>query len=197
MFIAKKFTPKIAQMMKKGAIGVIPTDTIYGISASALDKEAVQKVAVLRGRAEQGKRFIVLISDMRDLHKFGIDPSPAVRTFLKKYWPGGVSVEFPVKAAKWEYLHMGNRSFAFRVPAVPKLRTFLRRTGPLISTSVNTPGEPPARTIKEAQGYFSDLDFYVDAGKMEGSPSTLVAHEKGKWRVYREGAVKIDPMYSK
>ena len=86
----------------------------------------------------------------------------------------------------------GTGTIAFRMPDIPELRDLLVQTGPLIAPSANTEGEPPALTVGDAKKYFGDeVDFYVDAGKLESLPSTLITFENGEPVVLRQGAVSL------
>ena len=91
------------------------------------------------------------------------------------FGPGKTSIILPCPDEKFHYLHRGSNFLAFRLPADAPLRQFIYRTGPLVAPSANLEGLPPATTIEEAQNYFGDkVDFYIDGGKMEGSPSKLI-----------------------
>lgn len=68
----------------------------------------------------------------------------------------------------------------------------MKITGPLVAPSANLEGLPPAKTIKEAKKYFGkNIQIYLDGGKLESLPSTLIEIKKGKWKALREGEVKI------
>jgi len=137
------------------------TDTIYGILASALNERAMKKLSRLR-RHDTKKPFIILIGAVEELTKFGIELTPAQKEQIEKLWPGPVSVI------------LGHQ--AFRLPASPELQEFLKATGPIAAPSANLPGEPPATTVAEALAYFgTEIDLYVDSGKVIGNPSTLVS----------------------
>lgn len=180
-----------AILLKKGSVGVLPTDTLYGLVASALDPVAVERVYRIRGR-DEGKPCIVLISDAGSLDRFGVSPSDPVARLLEELWPGKVSVILPCPDTKWTHLHRGTGTVAFRVPDKSDLRELLRETGPLIAPSANPQGMPSAKTIKEAEEYFgNNADFYVDGGVLDNEPSTVVKFEDGKMVMIREGAVKI------
>lgn len=182
-----KFTASAAEIIRGNGIGIIPTDTIYGITCSALSKKAVNEVYRLRKRSS-GKPIIVLIGSVSDLKKFGVVPDAVNNKLLAKLWPGPVSVILPCKTAKFSYLHRGKKAIAFRLPASAPLRRFLKRTGPLIVPSANFEGKAPASTIKEAQKYFgANVDFYIDGGKMKSKPSTLVSIKSGKVSIMRKG----------
>lgn len=163
----------LAERIKAGEIGVIPTDTLYGLVASALDPAAVERVYEVRQR-DLDKPSIILIAEPRELGRFGVPEYKTARA--RHHWPGPVSVVLPVEGPNWDYLHRGQRSLAFREPKPQWLRDFLAKSGPLIAPSANPEGKPPARTINEAKAYFADtVDFYVDGGELAGKPSQLIS----------------------
>lgn len=187
----------IAEKIKNGKIGVIPTDTIYGVAASASSKKAVARAYEILKRNPK-KPFIVLIGSIEDLNLFGINLDSATRNILEKLWPGKISVVLPVKSKKLEFLHRGTKTLAFRVPRKKSLVNFLKKTGPLISTSANSEGAKPAETVAEAKKYFGDnIDFYVNGGKIKSLPSTLVEIKDGKVNVLRKGKGKISLIKAK
>ncbi|NUQ57634.1 MAG: Sua5/YciO/YrdC/YwlC family protein, partial [Candidatus Paceibacter sp.] len=70
---------------------------------------------------------------------------------------------------------------AFRLPNDEYLRDLISQTGPLVAPSANLEGMPPATTIDAAEKYFGDkVDFYLDGGKAESSPSKLIKIEGDK-----------------
>lgn len=180
--------PKLAKAVKGGAVGVLPTDTIYGLVGSAYLPETVERIYNIRER-DQDKAFIVLISSLKDLEYFHITPDAYTKKILHKIWPGKVSVILPCSSDKFRYLHRGLHTLAFRLPSDKKLAEFISRTGPLVAPSANPANLPPAKTISEARKYFGNkVDFYIDGGTLESEPSTLIAIENGGIVVKREGA---------
>lgn len=181
----------IATQVKQGKIGVIPTDTIYGLVGSALNKDTVERIYCLRKRTPS-KPMIILISTIKDLEKFSLTPSRWEASFLNKIWPNPVSVVLPVPSRKWNYLHRGINTLAFRMPKSVKLRNLLKKTGPLVAPSANFEGEKPAATIKEAKKYFGDeVDFYIDGGELNSPPSTLIQITNNKINILRQGSYEI------
>ena len=178
--------------IQKGEIAVIPTDTLYGIVGSAFSKKAVEKIYAIKGR-DENKPFIVLISSVSDLKKFGIVLSIPQKKFLSRIWPNPVSVILPCSSKKFEYLHRGTKSLAFRFPKNKKLQDFLKKTGPLVAPSANPQGEKPAETISEAKKYFSEkVLYYVSKGRKKGKPSTIVSLLKEQPIILRQGSLKIN-----
>jgi L-threonylcarbamoyladenylate synthase len=179
------------EILKNGGVGVIPTDTIYGLVGSALKPETVKRISELKKRAD-GKAFIVLISSITDLKIFGIELSDKARELLNKYWPGKVSVELFSDLPKYKYLRNPDNTNAFRLPAKEDLINLLKEVGPLVVPSANISFEPPAKNITEAKKYFGDkVDFYEDGGELDSAPSTLIRIVNDKVEVLRQGAVII------
>ncbi|MBI2035106.1 MAG: threonylcarbamoyl-AMP synthase [Candidatus Liptonbacteria bacterium] len=182
---------KIINILKNGGIGVMPTDTIYGLVGSALNRKTVRKIYKIRRRNPK-KPFIILINSKDDLKIFGIHPNVKTQKVLKKLWPGKVSVILPCRLKKFAYLYRGTNTLALRVPKKNSLRKLLRSTGPLVAPSANWEGYPPAKNIKEAKKYFGDhIDFYVNGKNKNTKPSTLIMIKSGQVSVLRQGSVKI------
>lgn len=188
---SKNKKEKITSILKSGGVGVMATDTIYGLVGSALNSKTVERIYRLRKR-DKNKPFITLIGSLADLTIFDINLSSYQKKTLKKLWPGKVSIIFPCPKEKFRYLHRGGKTLSFRLPANKKLRNLLIAVGPLVAPSANPQGLKPAANIKEAKKYFgARVDFYNDSGRLPGQPSTLIQIKNNKVIVLRMGAVKI------
>jgi L-threonylcarbamoyladenylate synthase len=180
-----------AAILAAGGVGILPTDTIYGLVGSALNKKTVERIYRLRQRNTK-KPMIVLIAAVTDLKLFGVELDKKERAIARRVWPGKVSVVMPCPSRKFAYLHRGTKTLAFRVPEPAWLRMLLKKTGPLVAPSANIEGEAPAKTIAEATRYFgAKIEFYGNAGKRVSQPSTIVKIEDGKLLVLRKGAGRI------
>lgn len=188
-YLTNSFDEKVVELLKGGGIGLVPTDTIYGLSALAMDKQAVSRLFNLK-RRDTDKPCIVLISTWDHLSALSID---AIKVLpAKKYWPAQLTIECHVTSSTPLYLHRGTGRFGVRMPDLPVLRELISKTGPIISTSANLQGEQPASSVDEAKSRFGDqLDFYVDFGKINGKPSTLAKIENGKFVILRQGSYKL------
>lgn len=167
------YNKALISALKSGKLAVLRTDTLYGIVASTYNKEAVEKVYEVKKR-DSSKACIVLIPTVRSLDIFGVELSRAQKKKIKEYWPGPVSIIFDVPK-ELEYLHRGNKSLAFRLPAKKDLKKLLKKTGPLIAPSANIEGQPPAQNIEEAKKYFADnVAVYVDEGQCDSAQASKV-----------------------
>lgn len=183
---------QIVDLLKKGKIGVMPTDTIYGLVGSAFNLRTVEEIYLLRRRSVN-KPFIILISSTDDLEQFDVHLTKEQEDFLKKNWPNSLSVVLPINNDSFRYLHRGKNSLAFRMPKDGKLLELLKQTGPLVAPSANLEGGKVAETVEEAKKYFGEkIAFYVDGGKLKSKPSTVIQlYEDGTRIVLREGAYRV------
>lgn len=182
---------RLITVLRRGGVGVLPTDTIYGLVGQALRPKVVERIYRIRERNLK-KPCIVLISSLRDLKLFGVRIDSATAKILRELWPDKVSVILPCLLRKFSYLHRGTKTIAFRFPKKRILLELLKKTGPLIAPSANLEGLKPANSISAAKKYFGDrVDFYVDSGKLKGRPSTLIRFRQERPVVLRPGAVKI------
>lgn len=169
----------VSTILRNGGVGVLLSDTIYGIVGQALNETAVERIYRIKHRNHH-KPFIILISSVDDLALFGVYLHREERAFVETVWPGPVSVILSCPGKKWAYLHRGTETLAFRMPNKPTLLTLLRSTGPLVAPSANPEHLPPARSLREARAYFGDLvDFYASGGRPHHKPSSIVKiHDK-------------------
>ena len=164
----------LVKVLLGGGVAVIPTDTLYGVVGRALDTKTVERIYQIKNRVPD-KPLIILIGSEEELKKFSINLSSKQKEILKKYWPGPVSIIFDCNDSKFEYLHRGTKTLAFRIPNERELRDLLMATGPLVVPSANPEGMPPAENIPEAKYYFKEkVDLYVDGGERSGKASRLI-----------------------
>jgi L-threonylcarbamoyladenylate synthase len=183
------FDSALNKLLQPGTVGVIPTDTVYGLVARATDHMAVARLYELKQR--EFKPGTVIAADIKQLEDLGLK-----HRYLKaveQFWPGAVSVITPAADPKLDYLHQGQLSLAVRVPDDESLLKLLIKSGPLLTTSANLPGRTPAATIEQAKSYFrGSVDFYIDGGDLSGRlPSTIIRVIDDAIEVLRSGAVDI------
>lgn len=182
------FEDALQKLTAPGTVGVLPTDTVYGLVASAADSQAVKRLYDLKSR--EGKPGTIIAASPEQLAELGL--KARYLKAVEQFWPGSVSVIIPC-GPELEYLHEGAGGLAVRIPADDQLHELLTRTGPLLTSSANHPGAPVAVTLEQARNYFGDqVDFYVDGGNLSSrQPSTIIRVVDDAIEIIREGAVKI------
>jgi L-threonylcarbamoyladenylate synthase len=181
--------PRLPELLKSGAVGIAPTDTIYGIIADAHNPAAAARLYGLKHR--EHKPGTVIAATAEQLVELGVDED-LIRSVMHM-WPNPLSVELPI-GDNLAHLHQDTGHGAFRVVADDSVRALLQETGPLLTSSANHPGMVPAMNITTARNYFGDaVDFYVDGGELgDRPPSTVVRLKDGQLIVIRQGAVVVE-----
>lgn len=181
---------KAIAILNQGGVGVMPTDTVYGLVARAKDPTAVARMYALKHRDH--KPGTVIAASVEQLADLGVPKDHLDK--VKKWWPNPLSVETPL-GDNLSYLHQDTGRQGFRVVADETVRGVLEQTGPLVTSSANHPGKPGSVTVDEAIDYFGErVDFYVDGGDLSGrAPSTIIKiTDDGTIEIIRQGAIHID-----
>jgi L-threonylcarbamoyladenylate synthase len=181
--------PKIAALLNDGAVGVLPSDTIYGLMCRAADQVACARLYQLKQR--ERRPGTVVAANISQLAGLGL--KERYLKAVQQYWPGAVSVLIP-HAADSHLTDPNTHAVGVRIPAFQELCNLMEHTGALQTSSANITGQPSAVSIAEAQAYFGDaVDFYVDGGNLAGrEPSTVIKIVDDAIEILRSGAVKID-----
>lgn len=191
----------ICAYLANGGIGVMPTDTVFGIVARAADPAAVARVDAVKGRTASAKMPIVLITHTAQMLQLcpSIPPSAVARAEQLWAWRGddaayivrlcgaqarrrGVSVIVPCHDAQLAYLHKGSGGIAFRritentrTPDTNRLYDVITAVGPVIATSANRSGEDVVTHGAQARALFGDAcDFYVSGTSLPATHPSMV-----------------------
>jgi len=193
MFWKGNTLQEVVTSLKDGGIAIVPTDTIYGIVCSAQNKKAVNKLYKIKQR-DLDKPCIILVTNIEQIKSFRVDISDFKKDFMNKYWPGSLSIIMPCDTKKYEYLHRGIGSIAFRMIGKKSrnLYKIINEVGPILAPSANPQGSPPATCENKARKYFGDsVDAYLAGGTRKGLASTLVDYTSTTPKVLRQGKIKI------
>ena len=155
--------------LRRGAIVVIPTDTVYGIAARADDPEAMARLFELKGR-DAGKSIAVLVGDLgqaRTLTTHRLDR-------FAPFWPGPLTVVVDRAAAA--VLHIGGTAttVGIRCPDDSFVRRLALEVGPIAASSANESGAPTPATAGDVAALFPSVSLVVDGGPRRGVASTVI-----------------------
>ena len=181
---------KTAEVLKKGGICILPTDTVYGFSGIVDGRGTDATIRAIKGRSET-KPLIQLIAAPEDLKKYTDDKIP--ESLLAK-WPGALTIIVHVKDDAPLAPEAKLPTIAFRCPGDQWIRSVISEVGvPIYSTSVNRSGKPVLDEVSAIVSEFeNEVDLIIDDGDKKGAvPSTLVSIEANKVKVLRQGSVVI------
>ena len=187
-FQFNQLTKQQLRLLKNGGVGILPTDTVYGVVTVVSNSKSVKRLYQLKNR--ESKPGTIIAASTQQLIDMGIEQRYV--DMASQYWPNPISVVIPVDETL-AYIHQGLNSLAFRVVSDPELGLLLSATGPLLTSSANSPGQPVAITIQEAQDYFGDaVDFYIDGGNLANNlASTVIKVAENGVTVLRMGSANL------
>lgn len=191
---------RAVQALVEGQIVALPTETVYGLAASACCPEAVARLAAIKG-GRAGAPFALAIKSAEEAEDYSPGWGLLARRLARRCWPGPVTLvvdgDHPAglvnqlpDAVKQHVCPAG--TVGLRVPANPVVQDVLRMlAGPIALTSANKSGKTDAVTAEEVvKAVGDDVDLVLDAGPAHyGQPSTVVHIHDKQLKVLREGVV--------
>ncbi len=187
---------KAAKLLENGGIVAIPTETVYGLAASAYNEEAIEKVFKAKGRP-QDNPLIVHISDMEMLREVAFDIPKTALKCAEKFWPGPFTMVLKRTDKTASCVSAGLSTVAVRMPSDKTALDIIRKSKlPLAAPSANSSGRPSPTSPKHVE---ADLDGKIDAivfgEECEvGVESTVVSFCTEKPRLLRPGAVTAEDL---
>ncbi len=182
---------RCAEALRGGAIGVIPTDTVYGIAALASDAGAVERVMRIKERAPD-KPLPVQVASVRDANLLGVADGPAAVALIERFWPGPLTLVMERRPVVELPCQPGG-TIGIRIPASPFCLALIKEAGYLVAPSANPRGAPaPQAADGLAQEIRDAVDFVVDAGSCPGGVESTVVDISAGVEVLREGAIPSD-----
>jgi len=181
-----------AAAVLKGALVVLPTDTVYGIGADAFRPSAVTSLLAAKGRGRQMPPP-VLVGSVRAATALVEELGPYGQQLIDEFWPGGLTLVCRAsRSLKWD-LGETKGTVAVRMPDSQVALELLQQTGPMAVSSANLTGSPAATTVSAAREQLGEsVAVYLDDGPCEASvPSTIVDLTGDMPRLLRAGAVPI------
>ena len=175
------------QSLLDGALIAYPTEGVWGLGCAPESSSAVERLLRLKQRpTEPG--LILVAADIEQFEPYLSGITPEQRQKLEQRWPGPVTFLVPDSGFCPQYIKGHHATVALRVSAHPIVRDLCRlKAGPLVSTSANRRGEPPAMSQAEVTAMFGDQLDFVIPGALGGQlgPSEIVDLKSG--RVLRPG----------
>ncbi len=182
-----------AEAVLRGGVIAFPTDTIYGLGCSLFDVSAVEMVARLK-RRDLSLAVISLIPTPSQVYGLAAEVSPPAERLIHRFWPGPLSLIFKAASVVPAPVRGAGGTVALRCPKDRLCERLLDRIGgPVVSSSANLTGQPPAQTAEEVMRIFGNqVDLILDGGPRHGKPSTLVDVSTPRPRLLRRGAIDVE-----
>lgn len=187
-----------AELIKKGEVIGIPTETVYGLAGNALNTSAIEKIFLAKGRP-QDNPLIVHICEMSMLDELVYDIPPLALKLAEHFWPGPLTMIMKKKDIIPFSTSGGLDTVGIRMPSHPVALSLIRECGlPLAAPSANLSGLPSPTTAKHV---YNDLNGKIpailDGGACSvGVESTVICFENGGVRILRPGLISAEDLSS-
>jgi L-threonylcarbamoyladenylate synthase len=181
--------------LQRGSLIIYPTETVFGVGCSATDTGAVLALRSWKNTAAD-KPFLVLVSGMAMAEKVGAVFTSRALALAAKYWPGPLTMVLPLDSQSsllTSGVTGGTKEIGVRVSSHPWVQgLFARFDQPLVSTSLNLAGGPPAVTLPATIPAPAAFRWIINThSPLSGKPSTLVRATENGIQILRQGCLKI------
>ena len=188
---------KIKQELKNGGAVVLPTETVYGLFAKALDKKAVDHVYQLK-RRPRDKALNLNVAQLDDILNFSKNQPPYLQKLVDSFLPGPLTIILEANNKVPYWVNSGLPSVGFRMPSHPITLELIREFGPLIGPSANISGHTSGVSFKEV---LKDLDKEVlgieDDTFLTGQDSTILDLSSIQVKILRQGLITREDILAK
>lgn len=191
---------KAAEILKNGGLVGMPTETVYGLAANALDGKAVAKIFEAKGRPMDNP-LIVHIADFSDIEKYNLVKSipQTALTLAEAFWPGPLTIIMEKSTVIPDEVSAGLSTVAIRFPCHPVAQRIIRASDvPLAAPSANLSGSPsPTTALHVINDLNGKIDAVVDGGACDvGLESTVITLATEIPRVLRPGGITVEQLSS-
>ena len=173
--------------IEQGNLVIVPTDTVYGISADACNADAIKKVFIAKKREE--KPLIVMVSSIEMLKKYVKNINELEQKLIDKYWPNTLTILFEKSDNLSDLVTCGSPLVGIRMPDNKLLLDLMNKINkPIISTSANISGSSVITNTNLIDPELKKhISYIYDDGEKTDIASTLVKVEDNKIKILREG----------
>lgn len=183
-----KVISHIVEVLSKGGIVALPTDTVYGLCCSLDNESGRQKISEIK-KQPSNKPFQTLIGTTSEAEDICGEIASVARKLMRSYWPGALTIIIPDKN--------GNTA-GLRLPADQDVRAVIRELkSPMSATSANIHNSEPLNSCREIEAAFGkDIDLIIEADSKIYSKSSTVVNlgSDGKVSVLREGDISEEEL---
>ena len=188
---------KIKQELEKGGAVVLPTETVYGLFAKALDKKAVDYVYQLK-RRPRDKALNLNVAHLDDILNFSNNQLPYLQKLVDSFLPGPLTIILEANGKVPYWVNSGLPTVGFRMPSHPITLELIREFGPLIGPSANISGQASGASLKEILKDFGQEVFGIeDDAFLTGQDSTILDLTASKARILRQGSITREDILAK
>ena len=179
----------IEKELEAGRAVILPTETVYGIFAKALDQEAVDYIYELKRRPRE-KALNLNVADEEDVRIYSKNQPIYLTKLIDSFLPGPLTIILQANEKVPEWIHSGMSTVGFRMPAHPKTLELIRKYGPLVGPSANLSGHASGTKYEAIVKEFDQvIPGFEDDAFLTGQDSTILDISGSKARILRQGFI--------
>ncbi|CYU84808.1 translation factor (SUA5) [Streptococcus suis] len=180
---------KLRTILENGGAVVLPTETVYGLFAQALNEDAVNHVYQLKQRPRD-KAMNLNVSNLNDIYFFSQNTPFFLEKLYNRFMPGPLTIILKANKNVPFWVNSGLDTVGFRLPNHEQTLRLISETGPLIGPSANISGNESGKKFSDIQAQFPvDLPGIEDDQALTGIDSTILDLSGQKARILRQGAI--------
>ncbi len=180
---------KLRTILENGGAVILPTETVYGLFAQALNEDAVNRVYQLKQRPRD-KAMNLNVSNLNDIYFFSQNTPFFLEKLYNRFMPGPLTIILKANYNVPFWVNSGLDTVGFRLPNHEQTLRLISETGPLIGPSANISGNESGKKFSDIQAQFSvDLPGIEDDQALTGIDSTILDLSGQKARILRQGAI--------
>lgn len=180
---------KLRTILENGGAVILPTETVYGLFAQALNEEAVNRVYQLKQRPRD-KAMNLNVSNLNDIYFFSQNPPHYLEKLYNRFMPGPLTIILKANKKVPFWVNSGLDTVGFRLPKHEKTLRLITETGPLIGPSANVSGQESGKEFTKLLSQFSEkLEGIADDEALTGIDSTILDLSGDKAKILRQGSI--------
>lgn len=192
--LIKENISEAAEIIKRGGLVAVPTETVYGLAGNGLDENAVHEIYEVKGRPAV-KPLSLMVPDRGAMKEYCEDVPEQAEYLAERFWPGPLTIVLKAKELVPEIVRAGGTTVGLRCPDHPLTLEALRLAKlPFAAPSANPSGAESPKDAAKVMEYFSGrIDAVIDGGSCGiGRESTLIDMSARPYRILRQGALAAD-----
>ena len=180
---------KIEKTMAAGGAVVLPTETVYGLFAQALNQEAVERVYELK-RRPRVKALNLNVANLEEIYAFSKNQPSYLEQLYQIFLPGPLTIILQANDRVPAWINSGMKTVGFRIPNHPLTLEMIRKYGPLIGPSANLSGKASGTSFQQIMMDFQEeVSGVEDDNSLTGQDSTILDLSGEKALILRQGAI--------
>lgn len=180
---------RLQEILENGGAVILPTETVYGLFAKALDEDAVNHVYDLKMRPRD-KAMNLNVADLESILAFSKNQPDYLNWLYEKFLPGPLTIILEANERVPAWINSGLSTIGFRLPKHPVTLDLIKKTGPLIGPSANLSGTESGKIFSKVKEQFSEeIVGFEDDPALTGQDSTILDLTGEKARILRQGSI--------